>query len=98
MTGPQERESAFVRRWACLGLLLIAVAAVRSEGHYRSGEHFQTIEFASFKLGRTPAEALPWEFRASCRPSCANTTSLPGNAPPTGWIIPAICGAWPNSS
>ena len=56
-----------MRRRACLGLLLIAVAAVRSEGHYRSHEHFQTIEFASFKLGRTPAEALPWEFRAQLR-------------------------------
>jgi phosphatidylinositol glycan class B len=57
-----------VRRWACLGLLLILVAAVRSESHYRADEHFQTIEFASFKLGRTPAEALPWEFRAQLRP------------------------------
>jgi GPI mannosyltransferase 3 len=60
-------EEAFVRRWACLGLLLILVAAVRSEGPYRADEHFQTIEFASFKLGRTPAEALSWEYRAQLR-------------------------------
>jgi phosphatidylinositol glycan class B len=71
MLDPEEEravaEGAFVRRWACLGLLLIVVAAVRSEGPYRADEHFQTIEFASFKLGRTPAEALPWEFRARLR-------------------------------
>ena len=65
--GDAEREAALVRRWACLGLLLIVVAALRSEGYYRADEHFQTIEFASFKLGRTPAEALPWEFRAQLR-------------------------------
>ena len=63
----EAREAAFVRRWACFGLLLILVAAFRSEGHYRADEHFQTIEFASLKLGRTPVEALPWEYRARIR-------------------------------
>jgi hypothetical protein len=56
------------RRWAIVGLLLIVVAAFRSEGYYRADEHFQTIELASFKLGRAPVEALPWEFRAQIRP------------------------------
>jgi len=60
-------DAALVRRWAIVGLVLIVVAAFRSEGHYRADEHFQTIEFASFKLGRTPVEALPWEYRAQIR-------------------------------
>jgi phosphatidylinositol glycan class B len=60
-------EGAFVRRWALVGLVLFLVAAFRSEGHYRADEHFQTIELASFKLGRTPVEALAWEYRARIR-------------------------------
>ncbi len=60
-------EGTFVRRWALVGLVLFLVAAFRSEGHYRADEHFQTIEFASFKLGRTPVEALAWEYHARIR-------------------------------
>ena len=55
------------RCWATVGLLLIVVAAFRSESFYHPDEHFQTIEFASFKLGRTPGAALPWEFAARMR-------------------------------
>ena len=60
-------QRALVRRWALVGLLVILVADFRSEGHYRADEHFQTIELASFKLGRTPVEALAWEYHARIR-------------------------------
>jgi phosphatidylinositol glycan class B len=61
-------DGAYVRRWSLIGLALILVAAFQSDGYHHPDEHFQTLEFASYKLGRTPAEALPWEFQAQMRP------------------------------
>ena len=51
-----------------LGLLLILVAAVRSVGFHNADEHFQVLEFAGAKLGRTPWSALPWEYSFQMRP------------------------------
>jgi phosphatidylinositol glycan class B len=51
-----------------LGLFLILVAALRSEGFHNADEHFQTLEFAGAKLGRTPWGALPWEYSFRMRP------------------------------
>ncbi len=65
-TGIDERR--FVARWMAIGLLLILVAAVRSVGFHNVDEHFQTLEFASAKLGRTPWSALPWEYSFRMRP------------------------------
>ena len=50
------------------GLLLVLVAAVRSEGFLHPDEHFQVLEFAGAKLGRTPWEGLPWEYAYRMRP------------------------------
>ncbi len=56
-----------MRRWSLVGLALIVVATVFSDGFHQADEHFQILEFAGFKLGRTPAADLPWEFGARMR-------------------------------
>jgi phosphatidylinositol glycan class B len=61
------RWSRFLGRALAVAFLLIVVAAFLSDGYYHPDEHFQTLEFASFKLGTTPAEDLPWEFRYRIR-------------------------------
>jgi phosphatidylinositol glycan class B len=61
-------DARFRARWMALGLLLILVAAWRSEGFLNADEHFQVLEFAGWKLGRTPVGALAWEHRERMRP------------------------------
>ena len=51
-----------------LALLLILVAAFRSEGFFAADEQFQVLEFAGAKLGLTPESALPWEYQCRMRP------------------------------
>lgn len=51
-----------------LALLVMAFTAWRSEGYHHPDEHFQILEFASYRLGHTPASDLPWEFAAQIRP------------------------------
>ncbi|HEX3999438.1 MAG TPA: hypothetical protein VHX65_12880, partial [Pirellulales bacterium] len=58
----------FVVRWSIVSLLLIAVAAYNSYGFYQFDEHYQVVEFAGYKLGKTPENALAWEYRAQIRP------------------------------
>ena len=53
---------------ALLALFLFAAEAWRSAGYYNPDEYFQTVEFASYKLGVTAAAELPWEFPARMRP------------------------------
>jgi phosphatidylinositol glycan class B len=43
-------------------------AAFLSLGHHHPDEHFQILEFLNYKLGRTSAEALPWEYDERIRP------------------------------
>jgi len=64
---PAPDDAAFVRRWSLLGLALILVAAVQSDGFHQPDEHFQVLELAAYKLGRAPLADLPWEFRARIR-------------------------------
>ena len=52
-----------------LGGLVLLVAALFSSGFHHWDEHFQVLEFAGWKLGITPTEALPWEFAARLRPA-----------------------------
>lgn len=49
-------------------LLLIIATAWVSIGYYHEDEHFQIIEFLSYKLGFGLADDLPWEYRAQLRP------------------------------
>jgi phosphatidylinositol glycan class B len=46
----------------------IVITAWFSIGFLWYDEHFQILEFLSFKQGRTPLAELPWEFREQVRP------------------------------
>ncbi len=54
-------------------LLFIAVfyafTAIKSTGFHQPDEHFQIVEFANYKLGKTKATDLSWEYGAQIRPS-----------------------------
>jgi hypothetical protein len=39
------------------------LSSIYSLGYYHGDEHFQIIEFMSYKLGLIPKESLPWEFK-----------------------------------
>jgi len=62
---PEGRALALLLA-ANLGLTI--AAAVSSDSVFQVDEYFQVVEFASHKLGLTPAQDLPWEFRARIRP------------------------------
>jgi phosphatidylinositol glycan class B len=49
-------------------LILHISAAFFSVGYNWFDEYFQIVEFAGYKLGRTPVTSLPWEFGAHARP------------------------------
>lgn len=51
------------------GIAFHVLAAWFSVGYFHPDEHFQLLEYASYKLGNTPASNLPWEFHAQMRPS-----------------------------
>ncbi len=51
-----------------VGLVVYGFTAWFSEGYHHPDEHFQILEFANFKLGRSPVTDLPWEFAAQIRP------------------------------
>jgi phosphatidylinositol glycan class B len=46
----------------------VGMAAVFSNGFYHPDEFYQTLEFASFKLGITPQDQMMWEFSERIRP------------------------------
>ncbi len=58
----------FVFRWAGVSLLLIAVASYFSYGFFQFDEYYQVTEFVSYKLGKTPAGEMAWEFHQQIRP------------------------------
>ena len=66
LADPEWRR--FVVRWSLVSLLLITVAAYFSYGFYQFDEHYQVVELVSYKLGRTPADQLAWEFHEEIRP------------------------------
>jgi GPI mannosyltransferase 3 len=57
-----------------LHALVVVLTAIRSEQPFQLDEHFQIIEFASFKLGMTPEHLLPWEYKEGIR----------------GWFLPTL--------
>lgn len=56
-------------QWLKWSIAVYALAAWFSGGYFSFDEHFQLLEFAGYRLGLTPAEALPWEHAARIRPS-----------------------------
>ncbi|MEO5968477.1 MAG: hypothetical protein ABIQ95_01005, partial [Bdellovibrionia bacterium] len=57
----------FLKKWLLVSLGLHLIAGLMSTGFYDVDEHFQIIEFVSYKLGQSPASALPHEFLENCR-------------------------------
>jgi len=57
-----------LRRSLLILAIVIAVTAWFSDLFYFPDEHYQVLEFMSYKLGITPASDLPWEFSARIRP------------------------------
>jgi len=57
-----------LRRSLLILAAVVAVTAWFSVLFYFPDEHYQVLEFMSFKLGITPASDLPWEFSARIRP------------------------------
>jgi GPI mannosyltransferase 3 len=57
-----------LRRSLAILAAMVLVTAWFSELFYFPDEHYQVLEFMSFKLGITPASELPWEFSARIRP------------------------------
>ena len=53
--------------WA-LATGAVVLSALFSTGHHHFDEHWQIVEFASFRIGRTPQWVLPWEYAAQMRP------------------------------
>lgn len=49
-------------------MLLIAAVCHFSYDFYQFDEYYQITEFVSYKLGKTPVEALAWEYHAEMRP------------------------------
>jgi phosphatidylinositol glycan class B len=62
---PEERLLAVL---LAASLAFTVAAAVASDSVFQIDEHFQVVEYAGHKLGRTPASELPWEFAARIRP------------------------------
>jgi phosphatidylinositol glycan class B len=57
-----------LRRSLLILTAIVVVTAWFSELFYFPDEHYQVLEFMSYKLGITPASDLPWEFHAQIRP------------------------------
>ncbi len=57
-----------------ISFLFHVLAALKSTGYFQYDEHFQVLEWVSWKLGWTPTSALAWEFPAQIRP----------------WFLPAL--------
>ncbi|HVW73873.1 MAG TPA: hypothetical protein VHC39_09560 [Rhizomicrobium sp.] len=57
-----------LRRSLVILAAVIVVTAWFSVLFYFPDEHYQILEFMSYRLGITPASDLPWEFHARIRP------------------------------
>lgn len=52
-----------------ISIVSLIICSIFSVGFYHPDEHYQIIEFASYKLGHTNASQLPWEFHERIRPT-----------------------------
>src|SRR3954452_24508802 len=60
-------ERKHFRRCLAASAFLFVVYAIFSTGYLHPDEYFQTVEFASSKLGITATADLPWEYREQMR-------------------------------
>lgn len=60
--------SVFEKRMLFIAFVAHLICVWFSVGFHHPDEHFQLIEFANFKLGKTPLNRLPWEYPAEMRP------------------------------
>lgn len=49
--------------------VIYIVAAVNLVGYFHPDEHFQIMEFANYKMGRSDGNHMPWEFNYEMRSS-----------------------------
>ncbi len=56
-----------------ISLFVYLTTAYFSVGYYHPDEHFQILEFCNFKLGKSSASDLPWEFNERIRPTLQPT-------------------------
>jgi GPI mannosyltransferase 3 len=70
-------QDVWLRRVFAFYVLCTIGSAVVGSNPFHPDEHFQILEFASYKLGTTPVEFLPWEYRFGMRP----------------WLLPSIAFA-----
>src|ERR1700730_17037052 len=52
-----------------IGLCFHLLSAWFNAGYYHPDEYFQIFEFASYKIGKTPAQDLAWEYGHAVRPA-----------------------------
>ncbi len=60
-------EESPVRLFAISAVLYLA-AAMMIRSYLHPDHHFQTLEFANYKVNQTDTAGLPWEFEARMRP------------------------------
>lgn len=51
-----------------IATIIVVITAWFSEGYHHPDEHFQILEFANLKLGRTSPYNMPWEWAREMRP------------------------------
>ncbi len=62
-------KTGFFKICLVLAIMISGITAYNSIGFYHADEHYQIIEFANARLGNSPLNELPWEFKAKVRPT-----------------------------
>jgi phosphatidylinositol glycan class B len=65
---PKPIRSLFIF-CACISACIYLFCATKTLPYLHPDEHFQIVEFASYKMGITKADDLAWEFKARIRPA-----------------------------
>ncbi|NQX99909.1 MAG: hypothetical protein HRT70_02040 [Flavobacteriaceae bacterium] len=60
--------SNFSRNSFLIACAVYLFTAYHSVGFYHADEHYQILEFANMRLGNSPADELPWEYKKQIRP------------------------------
>jgi len=86
LAGPEQLIFLFV-------ILVFTLTAYNSHGYFHADEHWQILEFASFKMGNIPGDQLAWEYRAQIRQAiqpaivCQLRHILPSHTSPFAIIL-----------